>query len=146
MKKKNILLLNNFSSFLRSIFKFNKIFKKRNNACDEQEAAFFENKLNKLLAISISEELCPKTTTFQSSMLKCRNFILHCLYNLEIPPDNNGSERAIRNIKVKVKVSGQFKSGQQDFCVLRSVIDTLIKRNLDVLNALTQIMNGDFAF
>ena len=63
-----------------------------------------------------------------------------CIYNLEIPPDNNGSERAIRNIKVKQKVSGQFKSGQNAFCVLRSVIDTLIKRGVEVLPFLNQII------
>ena len=135
-----------FIKFLRLVFRLNKIFKKRNNAFYEQEAAFFENKLNKLLAISISTAACPKTTTFQNSMLKCRNFILPCLYNLEVPPDNNGSERAIRNIKVKQKVSGQFKSGQQDFCVIRSVIDTFIKRNMDILNSLILIMNGNFSF
>ena len=135
-----------FIKFLRLIFKLNKIFKKRNNACNEQEATFFENKLNQLLAISISEESCPKTVTFQNSMLKCRSFILPCIYYLDIPPDNNGSERAIRNVKVKAKVSGQFKSGQQDFCVLRSVIDTFIKRNLDVLSSLVQIMDGNFSF
>jgi transposase len=135
-----------FIKFLRLIFKFNKISKKRNDACNEHEAAFFENRLNKLLAVSISEESCPKTTIFQNSMLKCRNFILPCIYYLNIPPDNNGSERAIRNIKVKQKVSGQFKSGQHDFCVLRSVIDTFIKRNLDILNSLIKIMDGNFSF
>jgi transposase len=72
-------------------------------------------------------------------MIKNRNFILPCLYSLEIPPDNNGSERAIRNIKVKQKVSGQFKSGQNAFCVIRSVIDTLLKRGVELLPCLNQI-------
>ncbi len=99
-----------------------------------------ENRLNKLLAIPINREKKPFTARFQRAMLKYRNNLLPCLSDLEIPPDNNGSERAIRNIKVKQKISGQFKSGQKTFCVLRSVIDTLIKRQLDVLTHLTQIM------
>jgi transposase len=41
-------------------------------------------------------------------MIKNRNYILPCIYDLEILADNNASERAIRNIKVKQKVSGQF--------------------------------------
>ncbi len=81
-----------------------------------------------MLLISIEEEKYKQTATFQLSIIKHRNFLLPCVYDIEIPPDNNGSERAIRNIKVKQKVSGQFKTGQKAFCVIRSVIDTLIKR------------------
>jgi len=46
-----------------------------------------------------------------------------------ILPDNNASERAIRNFKVKLKVSGFFKSptGSENYAVIRSVIDTAIK-------------------
>ena len=39
-----------------------------------------------------------------------KNHIFTFLEHPNIPPDNNGSERAIRNVKVKIKVSGQFKS------------------------------------
>ena len=47
-----------------------------------------------------------------------------------VPPDNNGSERAIRNVKVKQKISGQFKifSAAENFAILRSIIDTAIKK------------------
>ncbi|MDR1882096.1 MAG: transposase [Prevotella sp.] len=41
---------------------------------------------------------------------KNRNGILTFLYHQEVPPDSNGSERAIQNIKVKTKVSGQFRN------------------------------------
>ena len=63
------------------------------------------------------------------------------LYNNNVPPDNNASERAIRNVKVKQKVSGQFKSqlGAKIFVTIRSIIDTSLKRNLDVFLALKQI-------
>lgn len=37
------------------------------------------------------------------------NFLAFLKYP-DVPPDNNGSERAIRNIKVQQKISGQFKS------------------------------------
>ena len=107
---------------------------------DSQEASLLEKRINEALLLTIDSEKCPKTLTFQSSMFKCRNYILPCIYNLEIPPDNNGSERAIRTIKVKQKVSGQFKTGQDAFCVIRSVIDTLIKRGVEVLPCLNQII------
>ena len=49
------------------------------------------------------------------------------------------SERAIRNVKVKQKISGQFKSGEDCFSILRSIIDICLKRNVDILFALNSI-------
>ena len=64
--------------------------------------------------------------------------ILYFLTKANVPSDNNGSERAIRNIKVKQKISGQFKSldNANLFAILRSVLDTTIKSGNNVLNAL----------
>lgn len=58
-----------------------------------------------------------------------------------VPPDNNGSERAVRHIKVKQKISGQFKikEAAQNFAQIRSVIDTTIKNGLNVLNTMSII-------
>ncbi len=106
----------------------------------EKVAWKLEDRLNRLLARAIVKDRYPKTAKFQRSMIKYRNYLFPFLYDLQIPPDNNGSERAIRNIKVKQKISGQFKTGQHDFCVLRSIIDTLIKRKLDVFTYLSKIM------
>ena len=130
-----------FKEFIIRIFESKKILLENNKVCTQnsEQAIDLEKMLNQLLLISIDKEKHPKSAAFQVSMLKNRNFILPCLYNLEIPPDNNGSERAIRNIKVKQKVSGQFKSGQNAFCVIRSVIDTLLKRGVELLPCLNQI-------
>jgi len=103
------------------------------------EAILLEKKLNELLAITIDTKKHPKTAVFQRSMIKYRGYLLPCIYDLAIAPDNNASERAIRIIKVKQKVSGQFKTGQHAFCVIRSVIDTLIKRKLEVIHHLNLI-------
>lgn len=76
--------------------------------------------------------------TFQNRLKKYRDFIFTFLYRPEVPPDNNASERAIRNIKVKQKVSGQFRStnGAFRFAVLRSITDTVLKNDMNVLNSL----------
>lgn len=128
-----------FKELIVSIFDTRKIIVKA-YLSDSNEAITFENRLNELLLITIDRELSPNTAVFQASMIKYRNYLLPCLYNLDIPPDNNGSERAIRNVKVKQKVSGQFKTGQSAFCIIRSVIDTLLKRKLEVLPYLNQII------
>ena len=74
-------------------------------------------------------------------MVKYRQHIFTFLYYHKVPPDNNGSERAIRNVKVKQKISGQFKSftGAESFAILRSVIDIAIKNNLNPLHSLSEI-------
>ncbi|GAB3349658.1 IS66 family transposase [Arachidicoccus ginsenosidivorans] len=60
---------------------------------------------------------------------------------LKIPPENNSSERAIRNVKVKVKVSGQFKSddGAKDYATIRSIIDTANKQGINIHEELVSI-------
>ncbi|HEY4326472.1 MAG TPA: IS66 family transposase [Mucilaginibacter sp.] len=79
----------------------------------------------------------------QKKLRKISQHILCFLHYNDVPPDNNGSERAIRNIKVKQKVSGGFRSidGADGFALLRSVIDTTIKSGNDVFYALALIAN-----
>ena len=134
---------NGFSTLLKDALDLRKELEKTGKPADEKhpKATLLQKQLNQLLALTIDNQKYPLTATFQLSIIKNRNYLFPFLYNLDIPPDNNGSERAIRNIKVKQKISGQFKSGQNTFCVLRSVIDTLIKRKLNVFSSLFQIMN-----
>lgn len=113
---------------------------------DEQKAILIEKQLTDLLAEVLDDKKCPQTAVFQSAMIKCREYLLTCLYHLEVAPDNNASQRAIRIIKVKLggtpqKVSGQFKTGQQTCCVIRSVIDTLIKRKVELIQNIQVILN-----
>lgn len=95
------------------------------------------DKLNQLLLYPIEEQHA-KSKTLQKKLLAKRTCILYFLEQPNVPPDNNGSERAIRNIKVKQKISGQFKSlaSANVFAILRSIIDTTIKNGNSVLYAL----------
>lgn len=131
-----------FKLFITNVFEKRKKLVTQNKPYnqDDVEAIELENTLNELLLMTIDKDIYPNSLTFQVSMIKNRNHLLPCIYNLDIPPDNNGSEQAIRNIKIKQKVSGQFKSGQDAFCVIRSVIDTLRKRKVEVLPCLNLII------
>ncbi len=100
-------------------------------------------RLNKLLDITDYGKF-DKLKAFQKRMKKHREKILPFLYSSSIPPDNNGSERAIRNVKVKQKISGQFVSEQKaiDFAIIRSIIDTAAKNGVNIfdsLNVITQM-------
>ena len=102
--------------------------------------------IEKRLDFLINYDLPPdkkELVTFQNRLKKHREYILVFLYRPEVPPDNNASERAIRNIKVKQKISGQFRStdGAFRFAVLRSITDTVLKNEQDVLTSLSFIAN-----
>ncbi len=100
--------------------------------------------LEKELECLLKEPLDPKhkeMVSFQKRIIKYRDHVFTFLYHPDVPPDNNGSERAIRNVKVKQKISGQFKilNAAENFAILRSIIDTAIKNNQNVVGALSVI-------
>lgn len=108
--------------------------------CPNQQRTALEKAMAILLQSSIDEPH-GKAKTLQKNLLKHQQTILTFLWYANVPPDNNGSERAIRNIKVKQKISGQFKSqdGANAFAIIRSIIDTAIKSGQKVLEALCLI-------
>lgn len=83
------------------------------------------------------KDLC----AFQKRMNRYQDFVFTFLFYPDVPPDNNASERAIRNVKVKQKVSGQFKTqrGAEIYAIIRSVTDTCIKNGQNILAAFQTI-------
>lgn len=101
-----------------------------------------EIELGKLLEIDASK-FHSKTKAFVKRLIKNKESIFTFLYYHNVPYDNNGSERAIRNVKVKNKISGSFRSqeGATRFAILRSVIDTTVKNTQDVFTAINIVAN-----
>lgn len=104
-------------------------------------AETIEKQLDILLQQTIPKQDYPETAKLQKSLIKLRQTIFPFLYHKDVPADNNASERAIRNVKVKMKVSGQFKSGQDSFAVIRSIIDSLKKQGQNIFDALVDLAN-----
>ena len=133
-----------WSRICKKLFQSAMDLKKRMNPSDyythNHEILNIEKRLDRLLEIYIPEKH-KELISFRNRLLKYRDFIFTFLYHPKVPPDNNASERAIRNIKVKQKISGQFKSpnGAFAFAVLRSITDTAIKNGQGVLNSLQTI-------
>lgn len=97
-------------------------------------------KLDKLLESNIKLRN-KEIHSFKHRLEKYKPYVFTFLDKENVPADNNGSERAIRNIKVKQKVSGYFKSwkGARAFAILRSVTDTALKNDRNILTSLYQI-------
>jgi transposase len=135
-----------WSPKLKQLFKDAISYKKQMTVEDylgaNQNIKEFENQLTELLQIDFSGKH-KKLRAFIKRLIKNRDAILTFLYHLEVPPDNNGSERAIRNAKVKMKISNQFKSGDfaNHYATIRSVIDTTIKNSKNVFDALSCLAN-----
>jgi transposase len=129
-----------FRAMLKEAHKLKKQFVPADYYYPIQNRSDLEKELDNLL----SEPLDPKhkeMIAFQKRITKYRDHVFTFLYHPDVPPDNNGSERAIRNVKVKQKISGQFKilSAAENFAILRSIIDTAIKNNQNVVEALNVI-------
>lgn len=131
-----------FKQMLNNALILKKSLKPESYLSPNKERDKLQKELTRLLKCKINPKN-KETITFQKRIIKYKEYLFTFLYHLNVPPDNNASERAIRNVKVKQKVSGQFKSdtGAKSFAMLRSVSDTAIKNGQNVLNTLKVIAN-----
>ena len=106
------------------------------------QVADINNRLDELLAVDYST-FHSKERALVKRLIKHRDSILTFLEYEIVPPHNNASESAIRNVKVKTKVSGQFRNdkgkGADQYAKIRSVIDTSIKNGQDVYTVLLSL-------
>ncbi len=80
---------------------------------------------------SAGYNLVSRLSTFGAS-------VLAFLHDFRVPFDNNLAERDIRMMKLKMKISGGFrtKAGADTFAALRSVLSTARKQHWNILSAL----------
>jgi transposase len=106
------------------------------------EVVELNKELDQLLKVDYST-FHKKEKAFFKRLLKHRQSIFTFLYYPQVPPDNNASERAIRNVKVKTKISGQFRNADgksaNRYAKIRSVIESAIKNKQNVFWALENL-------
>ena len=73
---------------------------------------------------------------------KHRDDLFTFLHRLDVPADNNASERALRKSVVYRKVSGGFRSawGAEAFAIFATVLQTAQKQGHDILTTLTSAL------
>lgn len=76
---------------------------------------------------------------------KYADAVLLFIHDPNVPFTNNLAERAVRMPKVKQKISGCFRTleGAENFCVVRSCLDTLHKQGHGMLEVLQHAFSGN---
>lgn len=64
--------------------------------------------------------------------------------NFELPFSNNLSERALRGVKSKMKIAGQFQNEEsaQRYAAVKSYIETCMRNGINEVKALTRLCRG----
>lgn len=83
-------------------------------------------------------------------LLRLRDFqddVLRFIADFAVPFTNNQAEQDLRMMKVRMKISGSFRTvgGAQTFADIRSVISTARKHGLNILDTLSQPPNAIIA-
>ncbi|MGH3305605.1 MAG: IS66 family transposase, partial [Streptosporangiaceae bacterium] len=91
-----------------------------------------------------SGKLMKKHNALARRLLDRQDDYLRFTTDWRVPPDNNGSERDIRMIKVKQKVSGclRTQTGARQFCAIRSYLSTAAKHGTCFFDALVMLTEG----
>ncbi len=86
-----------------------------------------------------------KTHNLLERFISYRSEVLGFTKNFQIPFGNNLAEQAIRMMKIKLKISGCFRSehGAKDFADTRSYIATMKKQGVDIFKALQNAVQGE---
>ena len=110
----------------------------------------FKSRYDEVLAAA-KAEITPSVTRKKSKaenllirLEKYRAEITKFTEDFDVPFDNNQAERDIRNIKVKQKVSGSFRTmeGAEDYADTASVIGTAVKFGKSVLGTVRDVLVG----
>jgi transposase len=110
----------------------------------------FEARYDAVLAMA-KAEIVPSRTRKKSKsenlvarFVQYKAEITRFTQDFAVPFDNNQAERDVRNIKVKAKVSGCFRSenGAKDFADTTSVLGTAAKLGHLVIGTVTGLLNG----
>lgn len=117
--------------------------RKSENTTSEDEDNF-KKRLDDLIAEEVNiegEESRKLFDTFRKGLAKHRDHIFLFLSHHDVPSDNNGSERAVRHAKTKLKVSGQFRSdnGSENYATLMSIALTAKKNNQNPFFAMQRL-------
>jgi transposase len=91
-----------------------------------------------------SDKLMKKRNALAQRLINRQDDYLRFTRDWRVVPDNNGSERDIRMIKLRQKVSGGLRTltGAKQFCAIRSYLSTAAKHGMHFFDALVMLADG----
>ena len=100
-----------------------------------------KTKMKNLLGESLTH-LDDEFEKFKRGILKVKDYLFTFLTNPHVPYHNNASERGVRKIKIKQKISGGFRTddGADDFAKLHSIAETAMKNGNSKFNAILAVV------
>jgi hypothetical protein len=121
-------------------------------AFDDTYTACFEGRLKDILdqaEKANAEDFSPYSGQFEKNLVKrIREYhdnYFAWVYDFSLPTTDNLSERALRCIKSRMKISGQFESEKtaRYFAKIKSYIETCRRNGINEIHALTRLCEGD---
>ena len=114
-----------------------------------EEIIEYKNRYDEIVQKGISQNsktkskyLRDKEKAVLNRLVKYKTNYLNYIEDFELPFDDNLSERDLRPVKIKKKVSGCHRSfeGLKDYCNIRTIISTCIKQGISYFETLKNIM------
>lgn len=114
---------------------------RRENNITSRKVKVLKTKMKNLLGESLTH-LDNEFEKFKRGILKVKDYLFTFLSNPSVPYENNASERGVRKIKIKQKVSGCFRTdnGADDFAKLHSIAETTMKNGNSKFNAILAVV------
>lgn len=139
----------NLKSFLNSLNRYKKnLMLDDINCISPQNLNKYSIRYDAIIAQGYEQNKKTKSKYYAKEELKLLNRLkkykgnhLLYIYDFTIPFDNNLSERDLRHVKTKQKISGYFKSmaGLQNYLDVKSIISTCKKQNKDFYKTIYNI-------
>ena len=121
-------------------------------AFDETYTACFKGRINDILdraGKANAEDFSPYFGQFERNLIKrIREYhdnYFAWVYDFSLPTTDNLSERALRCIKSRMKISGQFESAKTAgyFAKIKSYIETCRRNGINEIHALSRLCGGN---
>ena len=129
--------------------------KKGSKSFSNNKTNEISEKYDEIISLAKKENKSIKSTYYKEKALKltrrCEKYKdnhLAYIYDFSVPFDNNPSERDLRIIKIKTKISGGFKNinSAEAYCDAISIIKTSLKRKINPFESIKDIFNNKVLF